>query len=344
MQFVENLFSMPQFGSRVQVKYKRSGLDGKIVGFEQVIVNPQETNAKNSLRLDRQMGSKLDFVRGRAGFMPFAPGGIDTPEIPESNLILHRDADGLFDIPPGFSRGLKNEGVGVEAEDVGVLKEKETEEANDEIDNEAYDDDLDRSDIDEGDEEEAEDGIEDIANGVNAFKFDDDSSSAQVGSSFSSAIDDLLPQDISFGRTDTATSIALSSAGLTTKVKEWAHVVDVNKTITNFEELVPNPAKEYPFELDTFQKEAVYHLEQGDSVFVAAHTSAGKTAVAEYAISMANRNMTKTIYTSPIKALSNQKYRDFKQIYDDVGILTGDVQINPEASCLIMTTEILRKV
>ncbi|ODQ67805.1 antiviral helicase [Nadsonia fulvescens var. elongata DSM 6958] len=112
----------------------------------------------------------------------------------------------------------------------------------------------------------------------------------------------------------------------------------------NFHELVPRMAREFPFELDTFQKEAVYHLEQGDSVFVAAHTSAGKTVVAEYAIAMAQRNMTKAIYTSPIKALSNQKFRDFKQIYDDVGILTGDVQINPEASCLIMTTEILRSM
>ena len=59
--------------------------------------------------------------------------------------------------------------------------------------------------------------------------------------------------------------------------REWAHVVDVNKDITNFHELVPEMARTWPFELDTFQKEAVYHLENGDSVFVAAHTSAGKT-------------------------------------------------------------------
>lgn len=54
--------------------------------------------------------------------------------------------------------------------------------------------------------------------------------------------------------------------------------------------------------------------------------------------------MIRAIYTSPIKALSNQKFRDFRTIFDDVGILTGDVQINPEASCLIMTTEILRSM
>jgi antiviral helicase SKI2 len=115
--------------------------------------------------------------------------------------------------------------------------------------------------------------------------------------------------------------------------------------------------------LDTFQKQAVYHLELGDSVFVAAHTSAGKTVVAEYAIALAEKHMTRyvasssllwipyqsqprAIYTSPIKALSNQKFRDFKQTFSSssVGILTGDVQINPEATCLVMTTEILRSM
>jgi antiviral helicase SKI2 len=100
-------------------------------------------------------------------------------------------------------------------------------------------------------------------------------------------------------------------------------------------------AKQYPFELDTFQKEAVYRLEMGDSVFVAAHTSAGKTVVAEYAIALAAKHMTRAIYTSPIKALSNQKFRDFKQTFDPstVGILTGDVQINAEGSCLIVSAD-----
>ena len=126
--------------------------------------------------------------------------------------------------------------------------------------------------------------------------------------------------------------------------QEWAHVVDVNQEISNFHELIPEMAREYPFELDNFQKEAVYHLEKGDSVFVAAHTSAGKTVVAEYAIALAAKHMTRAIYTSPIKALSNQKFRDFKNTFEDVGILTGDVQIKPEASCLIMTTEILRSM
>ena len=103
-------------------------------------------------------------------------------------------------------------------------------------------------------------------------------------------------------------------------------------------------AWQFPFELDVFQKEAVLHLERGESVFIAAHTSAGKTVVAEYAIALCKHHMTKCVYTSPIKALSNQKYRDFHKKFDDIGLITGDTQINPEASCLIMTTEILRSM
>jgi antiviral helicase SKI2 len=75
--------------------------------------------------------------------------------------------------------------------------------------------------------------------------------------------------------------------------------------VKNFNELILDPALEYDFELDDFQKRAIYRLEQGECVMVAAHTSAGKTAVAEYAIALSRRHMTKTIYTSPIKSLSN---------------------------------------
>jgi antiviral helicase SKI2 len=102
----------------------------------------------------------------------------------------------------------------------------------------------------------------------------------------------------------------------------------------------------YPFELDTFQKEAIVHLERGDSVFVAAHTSAGKTVVAEYAFALALRQLTRAVYTSPIKTLSNQQYRGFRQHFgaENVGLITGDVTIAPEAPCLIMTAEILRSM
>ena len=104
------------------------------------------------------------------------------------------------------------------------------------------------------------------------------------------------------------------------------------------------PAKEFPYKLDPFQLEAVNCLEKRESVLVAAHTSAGKTTVAEYAIAMAFRENQRVIYTSPIKALSNQKYRDMADTFSDVGLMTGDVTINPNASCMIMTTEILRSM
>jgi antiviral helicase SKI2 len=78
-------------------------------------------------------------------------------------------------------------------------------------------------------------------------------------------------------------------------------------------------------------------------VLAAAHTSAGKTVVAEYALALASKHCTRAIYTSPIKTISNQKFRDFSSKFE-VGLLTGDVQINADAACLIMTTEILRSM
>lgn len=104
------------------------------------------------------------------------------------------------------------------------------------------------------------------------------------------------------------------------------------------------PAKVFPFSLDPFQSEAIKCLETGESVMVSAHTSAGKTVVALYAIAMSLRNKQRVIYTSPIKALSNQKYREFKEEFSDVGLMTGDVTIDPNASCLVMTTEIWRSM
>ncbi|KAL6990835.1 Exosome RNA helicase MTR4 [Sarracenia purpurea var. burkii] len=104
------------------------------------------------------------------------------------------------------------------------------------------------------------------------------------------------------------------------------------------------PAKDFLFTHDPFQLEAIKCLDVGESVMVSAHTSAGKTVVALYAIAMSLRNKQRVIYTSPIKALSNQKYREFKEEFSDVGLMTGDVTIEPNASCLVMTTEIWRSM
>ncbi|KAI8809036.1 rRNA-processing arch domain-containing protein [Cladochytrium replicatum] len=105
-----------------------------------------------------------------------------------------------------------------------------------------------------------------------------------------------------------------------------------------------NPARTYPFALDPFQRVSISCIERLESVLVSAHTSAGKTVVAEYAIAQSLREKQRVIYTSPIKALSNQKYRELLQEFGDVGLMTGDVTINPSATCLVMTTEILRSM
>eukprot|EP00547_Thalassionema_nitzschioides_P008956 CAMPEP_0194227698 /NCGR_PEP_ID=MMETSP0156-20130528/42992_1 /TAXON_ID=33649 /ORGANISM="Thalassionema nitzschioides, Strain L26-B" /LENGTH=1107 /DNA_ID=CAMNT_0038960191 /DNA_START=38 /DNA_END=3361 /DNA_ORIENTATION=- len=104
------------------------------------------------------------------------------------------------------------------------------------------------------------------------------------------------------------------------------------------------PSKTYPFELDPFQKQAIQYIDLEESVLVAAHTSAGKTAVAEYAVAKSLKAGQRVVYTSPIKALSNQKFRDLQEEFSDVGLMTGDITINPTATALVMTTEILRSM
>ncbi|MGH9118766.1 MAG: DEAD/DEAH box helicase [Acidimicrobiales bacterium] len=100
------------------------------------------------------------------------------------------------------------------------------------------------------------------------------------------------------------------------------------------------------FELDEFQVRALDAVDRDDSVLVAAPTSAGKTLVAEYAIDMALASGAKAFYTTPIKALSNQKYGDFLRRLgaDRVGLLTGDNAINGDAPVVVMTTEVLRNM
>ena len=94
---------------------------------------------------------------------------------------------------------------------------------------------------------------------------------------------------------------------------------------------------------DPFQQEAIKYINRAHSVVVCAPTGAGKTAIAEYIIQKSLQRQERIIYTAPIKALSNQKFRDFqKQFPDKIGILTGDVSLNPDAQVLIMTTEIFR--
>jgi antiviral helicase SKI2 len=328
------LFALGPTQTRTIIRFTREGLDGRVTGYKEVTVPANSATAKNSTSLLRKPANRADFVRGAAGFFPFAPGGLDDVEATAAaeDEYLQRSGNGaaqrsnrltrvidptaeggLLEVPPGFSRGLvatiKSTTQDDEAaKEVEAVLEEETEEP--EVEGVQLPEDSGRA----ADEEDS-DGEEE-------------------------EVDALLPIEFPALAAHGPLATARNKHG----GREWAHMVDVNRDITNFHELVPEMARTWPFELDTFQKEAVYHLESGDSVFVAAHTSAGKTVVAEYAIALAAKHMTKAIYTSPIKALSNQKFRDFRNEFDDVGILTGDVQIRPEASCLIMTTEILRSM
>lgn len=105
-------------------------------------------------------------------------------------------------------------------------------------------------------------------------------------------------------------------------------------------------ASEISFELDPFQRTACAALEDGHSVLVCAPTGAGKTIVGEFAVHMALASGGKCFYTTPIKALSNQKFADLTARYgrDSVGLLTGDQSINPGAPVVVMTTEVLRNM
>ena len=99
----------------------------------------------------------------------------------------------------------------------------------------------------------------------------------------------------------------------------------------------------HPFPYDSFQQRAIDLIEQGLSLLVAAPTGSGKTVLADYVIERTLERRQRVIYTAPVKALSNQKFRDFTARHgDDVGIMTGDVTINPAAPLIIMTTEIYR--
>ncbi|MGO9581787.1 MAG: DEAD/DEAH box helicase [Acidimicrobiales bacterium] len=103
---------------------------------------------------------------------------------------------------------------------------------------------------------------------------------------------------------------------------------------------------EHPYPLDRFQLDALDVLDEGQSVLVSAPTGSGKTVVAEYAVHLALGEGAKVFYTTPIKALSNQKYGDLRRRYgaDRVGLLTGDNSINGQAPIVVMTTEVLRNM
>ena len=98
--------------------------------------------------------------------------------------------------------------------------------------------------------------------------------------------------------------------------------------------------------LDKFQEDAIKAIDENKSVVVSAPTGSGKTLIADYIIGRDLKRGIRVIYTAPIKALSNQKYRDFSKDYgeENIGLMTGDIVRNPTAPVLIMTTEVYRNM
>src|SRR5262249_44295219 len=123
------------------------------------------------------------------------------------------------------------------------------------------------------------------------------------------------------------------------QVATWYTEQEIQRDIQAF-------AARYPFLIDEFQLEAMAHLAGGQSVMVTAPTGTGKTLVAEYAVWLAQKRGKRVVYTTPLKALSNQKYRDMRMLYgnDAVGLVTGDIVEHSSASIVVMTTEVYRNM
>ncbi|CAG8466118.1 16976_t:CDS:10, partial [Racocetra fulgida] len=326
-----SLASLKPSKSRTTLEIVRDGPEGDIIGYKEITIGESTITSQNSTSFLREPGALKNFVRGKSSYLPFAPGGLESEVIVDTINEIAKETDALIfgedellTVPPGFERGLSYEDelpqtssmqnkfvTGLNITDMIAHEEDELAELLEPIDE---------------DVSEKSSKTQPIVDDVPDSKF-----IPPAKDEMEKVFDSLLP---------TQGSNVPTKSTSNTSNRKWAHVVNINDDLPNFKDLVPEMAHQYKFELDIFQKQAIYHLENGDSVFVAAHTSAGKTVVAEYAIALSAKHMTRAIYTSPIKALSNQKFYDFKQTFDDVGILTGDIQIKPEASCADLIKEI----
>lgn len=302
---------------------ERDPTTGRILAFREAPLDNMGLSAKNSLSFQRAPGPPGQALRGSSTNYPFWPGGMDEPSMEQISAKGHLEEEidferDLLTVPPGWKKGVefKPQAAALQASPgllplAGLLGA------------------LDPFELGGSSDEEEEKG------GTKAKTPPAPTPAVQRADS----LEELVLKEV------TPEPPPPAQAGPPLPPKEqWAIPVDISSPVDDFYKRIPDPAFRWPFEPDAFQKQAILHLEQHDSVFVAAHTSAGKTVVAEYAIALAQKHMTRTIYTSPIKALSNQKFRDFKNTFGDVGLLTGDVQLHPDASCLIMTTEILRSM
>lgn len=342
---VESLYHAPLCPAHTDITVERDPTSGELLGYHEVEVSGVGMTAKNSTSLHRAPGPPSLSVKGDSTNYPFWPGGLQEASIVRevgkeiSDLEVNFDTD-LLTVPPGFSEGM--EFTAVSAGGVSSRTVPDNSEPHD-----APPQTVSISEILTGrgvlrEWRSGEEQAEGSGDGEKGSNEEVDNEVQDIGDGTSEALDGILTASKAQEATPTTGKEALP----TQEKEEWAVKVDLNESVDEFHQRIPNMAMRWPFELDVFQKQAVLHLENHNCVFVAAHTSAGKTVVAEYAIALSMNHMTRTIYTSPIKALSNQKFRDFRVTFGDtgVGLLTGDVQIRPESPCLIMTTEILRSM
>ncbi|CRK90453.1 CLUMA_CG004113, isoform A [Clunio marinus] len=318
---LSRLFHIPPCPENTQIVAQRDPQTGEIERFIEVAIENAGSDARNSFSLQRKPGPQEQATRGSAANFPFWPGGFDEPKNAIMDLVIDNTdfEENLLSVAPGFTHGI----------DFSHLKKSNTQNKEEESSN------IDLLSVIESKDEDI-------------FKIDVKSASTDANGNegggiitLSTQIDDSL---LEIKPTQVSDVLKIKETRTQNTVAEWAEIIDISQPVKNFYDRVADMAHQYPFELDPFQKQAILKLENHNHVFVAAHTSAGKTVVAEYAIALSKKHMTKTIYTSPIKALSNQKYRDFKQTFGDVGLITGDIQIDSTANCLIMTTEILRSM
>ncbi|XP_031722250.1 superkiller complex protein 2 [Anarrhichthys ocellatus] len=320
---VDSLINCTPSALHSGISVVRDPTTGMLLDFTEVLLEDTGLSAKNSLSLQRQPGPPSESLRGSNTNYPFRPGGMEelTLDQIKNKSDLEEDIDfenDLLRVPPGLKAGMdftdKDSKIAkAEVNPISLLS--------------TLDDIADLQPV----AEEKEEGKEN----EDAPKLPRTNSLEDLG------VKDVVSSSTPSERGKDEKSKPKENPK---ENKKWAVPVNINTPCDDFYKRIPNPAFKWQFELDVFQKQAVLRLEAHDSVFVAAHTSAGKTVVAEYAIALSQKHMTRTIYTSPIKALSNQKFRDFKTTFGDVGLLTGDVQLSPESSCLIMTTEILRSM
>ena len=138
------------------------------------------------------------------------------------------------------------------------------------------------------------------------------------------------------------TLVGAAVAGVSTFLQDY------NKTSVedNYFQFKINPETNEPYKADVFQNAAAMNLYLGNDVLVTAPTGTGKTAIAQYVITKNLNEGKRTFYTTPLKALSNEKFREFSKIYgeENVGLLTGDTKVNPDAPVVIMTTEVYRNM